>query len=56
MASTYNGYTLVKTGRMAWDWRACFNGRYRWGTLAELRADIDLVASGISLPPARENV
>ena len=53
---SYKGYDIVKTGRMAWDWRVCFNGRYRWGTLDELHFDIDLVVSGIGLPSPKENV
>lgn len=46
----YKGYEIVKTGRQAWDYRVCFSGRTRWGTLDEVKADIDSVVSGIGLP------
>lgn len=49
------GYTITKTGTQAWDYRCTFteNGlpRTRFGTVDELKADIELVTSGNSLPP-----
>lgn len=50
MRRNYRGFEFVKTGRQSWDWRGNFNGRYRWGTLAELRADADAVLAGFALP------
>lgn len=46
----YNGVTIAKTGRAPWDYRVCLGGRYRWGTLVELRRDIDQYQAGAGLP------
>ena len=50
MKRIYRGFELVKTGRQPWDWLCMFGGRARWGTLAEIQADVDLVVSGVGLP------
>lgn len=54
MATVYREMKIVKTGRASWDYRVDFvidgNPRSRWGTLEELKADIDLVLDGFGLP------
>jgi hypothetical protein len=47
----YRGFTLHR-GRTFQDWRVDFPGRTRWGTLAEVRSDVDAYLSGL-LPPRR---
>lgn len=48
---TYKGFTL-HPGRSYQDWRVDFPGRARWGTLAELKSDIDAFLTG-ALPPKK---
>lgn len=54
MAITYREMNIVKTGRAAWDYRVDFvidgKPRPRWGTVEELKADIDRVLDGFGLP------
>jgi len=45
---TYRGFTLLR-GKTFQDWRVDFPLRSRWGTLAEVRQDVDAYLSG-SLP------
>lgn len=51
---TYKSHTISNAGGGFQDWRCTFieNGapRVRFGTLEEIKADIDLVTSGCSLP------
>jgi hypothetical protein len=48
----YRGFTLHR-GRSYQDWRVDFPGRARWGTLAEVRADVDAYLSGTLAPHRR---
>ena len=48
----YKGFTLIR-GRTFQDWRVDFPGRSRWGTLAEVRQDVDAFLSGVLRPPQR---
>lgn len=47
----YRGFTLTR-GRTYQDWSVYFPSlrRARWGTLDEVRADVDAVLSGAGLP------
>ena len=56
MSRSYRGFDIKKTGRQAHDWCCKFGKRPRWGTLEELKVDIDNHLKGMTLPPARENV
>lgn len=48
----YRGFTLHR-GRSWQDWRVDFPGRARWGTLAEVRADVDAYLAGMLPAPKR---
>jgi hypothetical protein len=49
---TYKGFTLIR-GRTFQDWRVDFPGRARWGTLAEIRQDVDAYLSEMLPHPRR---
>ena len=46
----YKGYKFIRTGLQKWDYSCDFNGRFRWGEIEELKADVDLILSGLGLP------
>ena len=48
---TYKGFTFIEA-RTYQNWYVDFPGRRRWGTLAELRQDVDAYLNGI-LPPKK---
>ena len=50
----YQGFTLIR-GRTFQDWRVDFPGRSRWGTLAEVRQDVDAFLSGM-LPHSKRGM
>ncbi len=54
-ARQYKGYEILNASGGYQDWYSSFdeNGapRTRWGTLDEIKADIDLVVDSQSLPP-----
>lgn len=49
---TYKGFTLHR-GRSYQDWRVDFPCRSRWGTLAEVKADVDAFLIGALPAPKR---
>ena len=49
----YRGHTITRTGSTRYDYLVTFPGRTRWGTVAELMADIDAYLAGTLPPPAR---
>jgi hypothetical protein len=49
---TYKGYSLVP-GRTFQDWSVNLNGRTRWGTLDEVRSDVDAHLNGTLPEPKR---
>lgn len=46
----YLGYDIVKTGRSFQDYRVNLDGRYRWGTLDEIKTDINKHIDGVLIP------
>lgn len=46
----YLGYDIVKTGRSFQDYRVNLDGRYRWGTLDEIKSDINKHIDGVLIP------
>lgn len=45
----YKGYTINKTGRSFCDYHTCLDGRHRWGTLKEVKQDIDQHKKGLRI-------
>lgn len=52
MFGTYRGFR-IKRGRTFQDYQVNLSGRVRWGTLAEIKADIDAFLSGTLPAPKR---
>ena len=50
MAIQYRGFSISKTGRAAWDHHVAIGERQRWGTLDEIKNDIDSHLDGMGLP------
>lgn len=46
----YRGFKISKTGRAAWDNHIAIGQRQRWGTIEELKTDIDSHLDGLGLP------
>lgn len=46
----YLGYDIIKTGRGFQDYRVDLDGRYRWGTLDEIKTDINKHIDGVLIP------
>ena len=51
-AISYKGYEIKKTGKTKYDYAVNLDGRTRWGSVEELKADIDQHKSG-GLPSAK---
>lgn len=46
----YKGFEIVKTGKSFQDYRVNLGGRYRWGTLDEIKTDINNHIDGMLIP------
>ena len=48
--TNYLGYDIVKTGRGYQDYKVNLDGRVRWGTLDEIKIDINKHIDGVLIP------